>query len=275
MHFNLDTYRRMLGVALEHWPFVTYREIETTNRFVVWRHDCDMSLNRALSIAEIDKAAGAKSTFFIYPRSEYYNVLEPSQKELLLEIASLGHEIGVHVDLSCHGEINSDIELVRSIEKDARIVEDILQTEIGVFSFHNPDSSSDKFKEASYGRFINCYSQWIFDNTEYASDSNGYWRHRPIPELLEVQEIQRIQVLTHPEWWIEQDVPPRDRVLRAVFGRAIRLMNQYDARMSAQSARQNVGLRSRTLSEEVLMAQQLVFDETVRDEIRKNSSEYT
>jgi hypothetical protein len=268
MKFNLDTYRKMLDIAMEHWPFVSYREIETKERFIVWRHDCDMSLNRALSIAEIDKTAGAKSTFFIYPRSEYYNVLESSQTKLLLEIANLGHEIGVHVDLSCHGEVETDAELISSIENDARIVEDILQNEIKVFSFHNPNTMTSQFRRPTYGRFINCYSQWIFDNIEYCSDSNGYWRHRPIPELLENRELQRIQVLTHPEWWIEQDVPPRDRVLRAVYGRAVRLMNQYDAQMSVQSNRENVGSSSRQLDEEVAIAQQLIFGETVPDEIR-------
>jgi hypothetical protein len=49
----------------------------------------------------------------------------------------------------------------------------------------------------------------------------------------------RLQVLTHPEWWVPEPMPPRARVARAIDGRAAYMAARYDAAMR-EVGRENV-----------------------------------
>jgi hypothetical protein len=50
---------------------------------------------------------------------------------------------------------------------------------------------------------------------------------------------ERLQVLTHPEWWVPEPMSPRERVARAIDGRARRQHARYDEIMKAMR-RENV-----------------------------------
>ncbi|MBT5716894.1 MAG: hypothetical protein HOI70_08280, partial [Opitutae bacterium] len=54
----------------------------------------------------------------------------------------------------------------------------------------------------------------------YVSDSNGYWRYRRLWDVLQKSQDSCLQVLTHPVWWQEKPMPPRQRIFRSVYGRA-------------------------------------------------------
>lgn len=236
---DIDTYCGMLKVVASQHKSIRYTEIQDNKTFVLWRHDCDMSLNRARIVAELDAQFGVKSTFFILPHSEFYNVLELGQTKLVREIVSFGHDIGLHLDVNYHLGTQNNFDLEKAIENDAKLLEDIAEIKIDSFSFHNPTPEILEFDAAKYSGLINCYSKEIHETTDYASDSNGYWRHRSIPEILRDESKTRLQILTHPEWWLERAGPPRDRVLRCVYGRAQNLMDRYDTAMSTYLDRDN------------------------------------
>ena len=46
---------------------------DSKERQIIWRHDIDMSVHRAYSLAKLERGLGVKSTFFILPHSEFYN----------------------------------------------------------------------------------------------------------------------------------------------------------------------------------------------------------
>ena len=53
-------------------PFTT----KTEEPHVLWRHDVDSSVHRALKLAKIEKKLGVKSTYFLRLHSEWYNLFE-------------------------------------------------------------------------------------------------------------------------------------------------------------------------------------------------------
>jgi hypothetical protein len=240
----------MLKFATERGRTIRYTEIEETGPLTLWRHDCDMSLQRARRIAELDAECGVLATFFILPHSDFYNVLELEQTKIIREIVKMGHEVGLHLDVEYHSATSRTFDLESAIKKDTNLLEDVAEKKIEVFSYHNPTQNLLKFDSDSYAGLINCYSKRIKENIDYGSDSNGYWRHQAIPEILQDSNKSRIQILTHPEWWIEGDYSPRDRVLRCVYGRAHKVVLNYDTAMSANSDRENIKPDDSSLSDD-------------------------
>jgi hypothetical protein len=86
---------------------------------------------------------------------------------------------------------------------------------------------------------VNAYGSYLTQHYGYASDSNGYWRFAPLDEVLVRDNEERLQVLTHPEWWVPEPMSPRERVARAIDGRARRQHARYDEIMKAMR-RENV-----------------------------------
>ena len=236
---DIDTYCGMLKVVASQHKTIRYTEIQDCKSFVLWRHDCDMSLNRARAVAELDAQYGVRSTFFILPHSEFYNILELGQTRLVREIINFGHDIGLHFDVNFHLGTQNVFNFEKAIEQDTKLLEDLAETKIDSFSFHNPTPEILEFDASEYSGLINCYSKEIRETIDYASDSNGYWRHQPIPEILQDESKTRLQILTHPEWWLEKAGAPRDHVLRCAYGRALRVISDYDAALSKYEDRVN------------------------------------
>ena len=94
--FTLGHYSRLLRTAKKNYQFKTYEKFNENGSFLIWRHDLDLSLNRAKILAQIEQKLGICSTFFINPRSEFYNLFEKSQKSIISDIIDLGHKIGLH-----------------------------------------------------------------------------------------------------------------------------------------------------------------------------------
>ena len=75
---------------------------------VLWRHDVDYSLHRALVLARIEAELGARATYFLSLHSDLYNVLEPAVHARAREIAALGHWIGLHFDAGFYADGSLD-----------------------------------------------------------------------------------------------------------------------------------------------------------------------
>jgi len=108
-----------------------------------------------------------------------------------------------------------------------------------VFSFHNPVAAHMSCEADTYGGLVNCYSRRFKTEVSYCSDSNGYWRFRRLQDVLTDATDSCLQILTHPGWWQETAMPPRQRIFRSVYGRAKTTMRLYDAGLDAHG-RQNI-----------------------------------
>jgi len=225
--FTEAHYASLLNLAKSNYKFVGYNEIEASDQFVLWRHDCDFSLNRALKIAEIEHEHGVNSTFFLNPHCAFYNLLEKGQAELVENIQSLGHAIGLHFDSQFY-QISKEKELSEKVKKEAQWILGWFGVKPSVFSFHNPDQFLLSCDKESYGGLINCYAKIFKEEIAYCSDSNGYWRHQRLHDVLTKANDPKLQILTHPGWWQERPCYPRERIHRSIYGRADANINIYD-----------------------------------------------
>lgn len=240
--FTEDNYRKLLRLAKSHYHFITYEKFEEKGKNILWRHDIDFSVHRALKLAQIEAEENIISTYFIHLHNESYNAMELEVAKRIFEIIDLGHEIGVHFDPAFYSLMNkqmSQLEYYLSMEKE--ILEKIFNSEIKAFSFHNPDIGNWlKVEKNEIAGLINTYSPYIKEKYGYCSDSNGYWRFRRLADVLCEAQDEKLQVLTHPEWWVPESMSPRDRISRCIDGRAVNQHRWYD-KLLKDMGRENIG----------------------------------
>ena len=238
--FTEESFRKLLHSLKQHgYRFARYGEA-AGDRHVLWRHDVDFSLHRAARLAEIEAEEGVLGTYFLNPRSSFYNLLEPKIVALTRRISSLGHEIGLHFDAEAFGITQwTHATLEQLVTQERELVERILGEPVRTLSWHNPDLSNLMgFDAETVGGLINAYSASLRREYFYGSDSNGYWRFKPMGELIGEGHL-RLHLLTHPEWWTPEPLAPSARVDRAILGRARATRRDYDA-VLARGGRKNV-----------------------------------
>lgn len=230
--FTEENYRVILQMAKNKYRFHSYNDADSMNKGIIWRHDIDASINRAESLSEIEKEEGVFSTWFVLLHSEYYNAFEKEMRNKLMRIKENGGIIGLHFDPGYYNLSNKDIvELENKLLFEKSILENIVEQEIGAFSFHNPDVNGGfmNLEQFDLAGMINVYHERIRKNFRYCSDSNGYWRFERLQDVIQNgKEDERLHILTHPAMWQKEVMPPRARVQRCVDGRARNVMSNYD-----------------------------------------------
>jgi hypothetical protein len=238
--FTESSYEQVLAAALRTWKFECYGT-EAAEPHVLWRHDVDVSVHRAARLAEVEEKAGARATYCFTLHSPYYNLLERGVLDLARAIASRGHWVGLHFETGFYDWKSVEAELPERLAAERRLIEQALEVPVSVFSFHNPDLEGILgFDMDTVGGMWNTYARTLRERYEYVSDSNGYWRHRRLLDVVEEGVAERLHVLTHPEWWQSEPMLPRDRIRRSIEGRARRTLEAYDDVLEA-SGRENVG----------------------------------
>jgi hypothetical protein len=239
--FTEAYYRQLLRAARQSYAFATYDAIPWGSRFILWRHDLDYSINRAAALARIETEEGVTGTYFVNPSCEYYNPFEPKQAQLLKQILSLGHRLGLHFDAASQN-IQNEEQLHSKVMQEGRWLEEAFGVRPDAFSFHNPGADNLQCDADQYGGLTNCYSQRFKTEVPYCSDSNGYWRFRRLHDVLTEATDPCLQVLTHPGWWQERPMPPRQRIFRCAYGRADATMRGYDDGLQAFGRLNHAGL---------------------------------
>lgn len=236
--FTLKEYEKLLLCLKQHYPVVSYRDALQMNHYAIWRHDLDMSIPSAHRLAVLEYQQGISGQYFVLPHSEFYNLLEKSNTELVREIAAMGHSIQLHFD-SAYYQIKDIQQLESALEIEKQLIQDVLGFAVEVFSFHNPSAFDLQCEASHYAGLINTYSSYFKTQVDYCSDSNGYWRHRRLSEVLTNVSSPRLQVLTHPEWWQETIMSPKERVWKSIDERA-QSTRDYYIHLLAQNGRKNI-----------------------------------
>jgi hypothetical protein len=233
--FTEAAYRALVRQARERYTFLSFTQAATAEAGVLWRHDIDISAHRAVALAGIEHEAGARATYFVYLHSRFYNALEDAVVERLRAVAALGHEFGLHFDPRF---IPESVSMAEAIAAERQLVEGAIGTPLTALSFHDPDLPGMVMTDADHiAGLVNASGKTITARFAYGSDSNGYWRFTPLAEVI-AHAGDRLQVLTHPEWWVPSPMPPRARVARAIDGRAAHAAAKYDAAI-ADAGREN------------------------------------
>lgn len=224
--FTEQAYRALVREAKRRYEFLTFDRAAAAGAGVLWRHDIDMSVHRALALAAIERDEGVRATYFVYLHSRFYNALEDTIVERLRAIVAMGHHLGVHFDPRF---VTGGVSLEQAVAAERATIEQTCGAPARALSFHDPDVNAITDADDIAG-VVNAYGRTLRERFEYASDSNGYWRFKPLSEVL-ASAGPRLQVLTHPEWWVPEPMPPRARVARAIDGRAAYMAAKYDAAM--------------------------------------------
>lgn len=230
--FTEAAYRELVQAAKARYAFLSFADAATADAGVLWRHDIDVSVHRAVALAGIEQSEGVRATYFVHLHSRFYNVLEDAIVERLRAIVAMGHEMGVHFDTHFAPAMGESLEA--AVAAEAAIVERLSGAPVRALSFHDPDAFGAVVNTADrIAGLVNTYGRSIQDRFGYGSDSNGHWRHTRLLDEITSGRHPRLQVLTHPEWWVPEPMTPRARIARAIDGRAAGLAAKYDAAMAA------------------------------------------
>jgi hypothetical protein len=176
--FDLDHYRELLDAAAAGgYRFVRFdHEPQAADLFL--RHDVDLSLEAALSLAEVEQERGARATYFLMTESVFYNLDSQLGRDTVARLRELGHAVGLH---AMHPHANFDARFDP------------------VLAWHNPDP---EFVHDPVGGAVNVMQPPWFTRGKYRSDSNQHWREGCPHEELRTGAFEWLQLLVHPEIWV-------------------------------------------------------------------------
>jgi len=208
VEFTYDWYRAFLDALQDDGlQFRTFAD-QLVDGDAVLRHDVDLSLEKALTMARIEAERGIQATYCVLLTSALYNPLERERREQLRAIAALGHDVALHFSTHEYWDSEnppSSADLVARVDEEREILGTVLPTVPGTVSFHVPPPW---VLGESYDGFRNAYGPSYFTEIEYVADSGQRWREQP-PDL---DPETPVQILTHPGLWGETDADFETRV---------------------------------------------------------------
>jgi hypothetical protein len=142
------------------------------------RHDVDLSLDAALTMAELEAAHDVRTTYLLMTESIFYNLASSEGVAAIARLRELGHSVGLH---AVHPNFDLDDRF------DA------------VVSWHNPKA---EYMSETISGAINVYGEPYFAPPTYRSDSNQHWRSGCPHEELRGGGFPWLQILVHPEIWV-------------------------------------------------------------------------
>jgi hypothetical protein len=184
--FDLAHYVELLDAAKAGgYKFAAFKR-EPRPGDLLLRHDVDMSLAAAVTMAELEAERDVSATYFLMTRSDFYNLDSPSGVAALARIRDLGHRIGLH-----------------GVYPDATL-DDRFDS---VVAWHTPDP---EYMSAPIRGVVNVMQEPYFDPERYRSDSNQHWRSGCPHDELRKGSFDWLQLLVHPEIWVYDGATMRE-----------------------------------------------------------------
>jgi hypothetical protein len=187
--FDMREYELLLEAAQEGGYAFRFFDGEPATGDLFLRHDVDLSLDAALTMARLEAEMGVSATYLLMTRSVFYNVASPEGERAIAELRSLGHAVGHH---AVHPHVDLDGRFDR------------------VVAWHNPDPKYMREPIESAANVM--HAPW-FDPARYRSDSNQHWRSGSPVDGLRRREPDWLQLLVHPEIWVYPGTTMRETML--------------------------------------------------------------
>lgn len=214
MNFTYDAYIELIKLLKSNsYNFANYKNYKRISRPVIFRHDIDNSLEKALKIARIENENNVKSTYFALLATNFYNIFSKESNEILTEIKKLGHKIGLHFDEKRY-VIKDKEDLEKYIEYEKSILEKVIGTKVYSVSMHRP-SKWILENDIQFKSIINTYSKIFFNEFKYLSDSRMHWRE-DVLGIIQSREYDKLNILTHPFWYDEGERDIKERVSKYI-----------------------------------------------------------
>jgi hypothetical protein len=240
-NFTWDQYAKLLTVLSDKkfivLPLNEMRNTFDSSRVVVgMRHDIDKHPFKALEMADMEKKFGIRATYYVLPTAEYYGTIRntcvdrnPEMGALYQELYKKGAEIGIHNDLitmmiqdNCdplptnrevldyflylgipiYGTASHGSELTRSMGiNNFMIFSDFAISDTISHNGHIYRVGQYSLKQYGYK-----YEAYHIKYNIYLSESGGAWKDAKgldgiLEQLRSAKPGDRIEILTHPDWW--------------------------------------------------------------------------
>ncbi|HVA31142.1 MAG TPA: hypothetical protein VMU58_07720 [Gaiellaceae bacterium] len=187
--FDLAHYGELLDAARAGGYRFAFFDREPQRGDVLLRHDVDMSLEAALTMAELEAEQGVAATYFLMTRSDFYNLDARAGVAALARLRELGHRVGLH-----------------GVYPDA-CLDDRFDP---VVAWHTPDP---EYMSVPLPDAVNAMQPGYFDPAHYRSDSNRHWRSGCPHDELAVGAFDWLQLLVHPEIWVYEGATMREKMV--------------------------------------------------------------
>ena len=198
--FTMDHYREILSKIKESHRVLSFkdafemgRSILGIKKFVIMRHDVEVSVSSALRLAEADMEAGIRSTFFFLQTGDY-NIFEEDEAFKIQQMLEWGHDVGLHYDVGLFESMGIDPKII--IKSQIQVFEDFFDTKIYATSSHLPMRSE---KTISLPGVVDVYDLLYLEEMKYLSDSTQVWREGVVTKLLD--KYPQIHLLMHEYIW--------------------------------------------------------------------------
>jgi len=180
-----------------------YLKEHPKKKFIVMRHDVDLSLKHALIMAKTEKYLGIKSTYFIR-NTGIYNPFYEKNLGIMRQISKLGHEIGIHYD-SGSLSANDFKSFFLSQKKDFELF--IGKKIFGAAVHKRKDVNSSEPGKLNIVEGLlpsldleyDAYSDAFMKDIKFISDSKCRWREGCMCN--HIKKETKLCILTHPIWW--------------------------------------------------------------------------
>jgi hypothetical protein len=239
--FTWSQYSQLMDVLSEKkflvLPLNEMRTVfDSTVVVVGLRHDIDVHPFKALEMADIEKHYAFRATYFVLATAEYYGIVinskivrRPEMDYLYKELYSKGAEIGIHNDLLTLMILFKYDPLTFTLEEishyaslgipvygtaahGSQIPKELLVSNYEMFSdFAARDSITYNGTRYPVGKcsLKDCgleYEAYHISYYHYYSESGGKWNDTNgftgiLDKIKSSKPGDRIQILTHPDWW--------------------------------------------------------------------------
>ena len=185
---------------------------------VILRHDVDVSAEKALRMAKLERKVGVKSTYYFrYPKT--FN------PKIMKEIESMGHEVGYHYEVldKAKGDHEQAIRLFGQELAEFRKHVDVKTISMhgGVLTKYDNRDLWKKHDFKDFGIIGEAYLSLDFNKIKYFTDTGRDWSGRysikdntgvvghregikntcDLIRMLEDEKHQLICITTHPKRW--------------------------------------------------------------------------
>lgn len=213
--FSLEGYHRLLidliGAGYRLEP-VSMMPEPVAGRTAYLRHDIDLHIPGVDRIAEIEAVLGVRSTYYVL-LTQHYNPVFPQNRTVLRHIAELGHEIGLHYDLTTYPV--DEAAALRHLLWECSVLEAVVGKPVKTISMHQPYEGRPDILRQVPG-LVHPHDPRLAEGLLYVSDSCRAWRDESLLQCFGPDAPQRLLFLAHPELWLAGAVTDRMRFLSDV-----------------------------------------------------------
>lgn len=214
--FGLDAYTQLLdrlAFAGYHFQPVSALRSPAGSPTIYLRHDLDSFVDLVTDLARLEHARGLQATYFV-PLAQPFNCFFPPVRAALAGLRQLGHEIGLHYDLTTYPR--DPLQRRQHLDWEASLLAQLVEGKVETIAQHQPDQSlPDPFR--SLDEYIHPHDPRFQAGLVYVSDSCRAWRDEKLLDCFGPLPPLRLLLNTHPENWLDGSFTDRIQYLEQVL----------------------------------------------------------